>query len=179
MGFMLPLPPHDEKVLLFHCFKKKEEGDMEASALADERKLPEKNAATAKRAAFHLSAAPSLSCFCLSSSPFLPLSLTPGDVQYGRIRSHIENSLGGVSRFFLSVHLLGCAPQWVSVLLRMRQLHVVLFCWAFRKCLCEYELMCVWAALHYRAMFFFGQQPAVSYGMWHFPTVVSVSKRAS
>lgn len=58
---------------------------------------------------------------------------------------------GRCIKTFLSVHcdLLGCLPQWVSVLFRMRQLHVALFCWALKKCLCDCGFMCVCAALHY------------------------------
>lgn len=47
--------------------------------------------------------------------------------------------------FFLSVHcdLPGCAAQWVSALLRTRQLHVAPFRWAFKKCLWGCGFLCV------------------------------------
>lgn len=90
MGFLPLLPPHDEKVLLFHCFKKRRERRdqhqlMKGSSL--------KSAAAAKKASFHLSAAPSLSHFLsslrFSSSRWLKLLETYNG-------THIENSLGGV-----------------------------------------------------------------------------------
>lgn len=58
---------------------------------------------------------------------------------------------GRCEKTFLSVHydLLGCAAQWVSALFRMRQLHIALFCWALKKCLCDCGFMCIRAALHY------------------------------
>lgn len=112
-----------------------------------------KNAAIAKRASFHLGAAPSLSHFL----SFLFL-LSPAAFNNWRhiVEPHqkpYRNFTGRCIKVFLSVHcdLLGCAPQWVSAPLRMRQLNIVLFCWAFKKCLCECGFMCVWAALRYCA----------------------------
>lgn len=95
MGFLPRLAPHDEKVLLFYCFKKKKKRRdqhrlMKGSSL--------KSAATTQKKELHFISeqhhhSPTA---CLSSSCLSPA----GDIQWSHIRSRTDNSQEGVWRFF-------------------------------------------------------------------------------
>lgn len=165
VGFLSLLPTHDKKIVLFHLFKSVERKDQHQLMKGS----PLKNAATAKGASFHLSAAPSLSHFCLSCFSSLQMPLRPGDTQYSRAESHLKLCIK-------TSDLLKRAPQRASALLRMRQLRVGLFCWAFKKCLCV-----DFVRLSRSVFFVRSSWPAA----WHFlgdvafSTVACISKKAS
>lgn len=101
-----------------------------------------------------------------SSSPLLPLN--PVSAQPTGIRSSIENSQEGAWRFVCQCIVISWdeLPRWASV----RQLHVVVFRWAFKKCfcvcvcfLCASELLCITVSRQWST-----RQHVYSLGMWHF-----------
>ena len=89
--------------------------------------------------------------------------------------SHFQSHIKIFSFFCHSIVISWDAyQQWMSTLFGMRQLNIVLYRWAFKKCLCVLGVwvhVCVCACLSRSVLLCaaFGRQPAASYGMWHFP----------
>lgn len=178
MGFLPLLPPHDEKVLLFH--RKIEGGEgrdqhwlMKESALKKKKKKPPRQ----KRASSHVSAAPSLSHFCLFPFP-PPLHLPPGRRTVEPYQRPYRNFTGRCMKtFFCQCIVISrdaphngcqrCLERDSCTSRRFAELsRSVCEGAGFYVCLSRSALLCAAP----------GRQPAVSYGMWHFPNAVSVSE---